>query len=163
MYLDVHSKAILGRGQPGLMRLILSWIMPLVQDRSLDLLTSSPSRYYCTTGASVVMLGICVIVCNHMNNNKGAIDIRLLQNNNDKTTTIIMIIIYKNNIVLFLYSYTSNGKCFRLFNAYLYLSNHINACMFYFQYKKQSWARRSTINEYFSCYYVFFCGQRYIR
>ena len=38
-------KAILGRGQPGVMRWILLWIMPLVQDRSLDLLTSSPARY----------------------------------------------------------------------------------------------------------------------
>ena len=36
-------KAILGRGQPGLMRRFLLWILPLVQDRSLDLLTSSPS------------------------------------------------------------------------------------------------------------------------
>ena len=29
----------------------LLWIMPLVQDRSLDLLTSSPARYHCTTDA----------------------------------------------------------------------------------------------------------------
>ena len=40
-------KAILGRGQPGLMRWILLWIMPLVQDRLLDLLTSSPECYHC--------------------------------------------------------------------------------------------------------------------
>ena len=31
---------------------ILLWIMPLVQDRSLDLLTSNAARYYCTTDAS---------------------------------------------------------------------------------------------------------------
>ena len=43
-------KAILGWGQPGLMRWILLWIMPLVQDRLLDLLTSSPACYDCTTG-----------------------------------------------------------------------------------------------------------------
>ena len=46
----LHCKAILGRGQPGLMRWIL-WNMPLVQDRSLDLLTSSPVRYHCATDA----------------------------------------------------------------------------------------------------------------
>ena len=34
-------KATLGRGQLALMRWILFWNMPLVQDRSLDLLTSS--------------------------------------------------------------------------------------------------------------------------
>ena len=37
-------KAILARGQPGLMRWILLWIM---QDLSLDLLISSPARYHC--------------------------------------------------------------------------------------------------------------------
>ena len=42
-------KAILGWGQPGLMGWILLWILPLVQDRSLDLLASSTSRYHCTT------------------------------------------------------------------------------------------------------------------
>ena len=36
------SKTILGRGQPGLMRWFLLWMMPLVQDRSLDLLASGP-------------------------------------------------------------------------------------------------------------------------
>ena len=44
-------KAILGQGQPGLMRWILLWTMPPVQDRSLDLLTSSLARYHCTTDA----------------------------------------------------------------------------------------------------------------
>ena len=39
--------AILGRRQYGLMRWILLWIMPLVQNHS-DLLTSSPVRYHCT-------------------------------------------------------------------------------------------------------------------
>ena len=34
-----------------LMRWILLWIMPLVQDQSLDLLISSPSRYHCVTDA----------------------------------------------------------------------------------------------------------------
>ena len=42
-------KAILGRGQPGLMKWFLLWIMALVQDRSVDMLTSSPARYHCTT------------------------------------------------------------------------------------------------------------------
>ena len=46
MILD--CKAILGRGQPGRMTWILLWIMPLAQDRSLDLLISSPTRYHCT-------------------------------------------------------------------------------------------------------------------
>ena len=46
-------KAVLGRGQPGLMRWILLWIMPPVQDRSLDLLTRSPARYYCTMDSSL--------------------------------------------------------------------------------------------------------------
>ena len=44
-------KAILGRGQPGLMVLILLWIVPLVQDRSLDLLTSSLARCHSTSDA----------------------------------------------------------------------------------------------------------------
>ena len=43
----LHCKAILGRGRPGLMRWILVWIMPQMQDCSLDLLTSSPLRYHC--------------------------------------------------------------------------------------------------------------------
>ena len=38
-------------GQPGLMRWILIWNMPLVQDWSLDLLTCSPARYHCTKDA----------------------------------------------------------------------------------------------------------------
>ena len=44
-------KAILRRGQPELMRWILLWIMLLVQDQSLDLLTSSPARYHCAMDA----------------------------------------------------------------------------------------------------------------
>ena len=40
-------KAILNRGQPGLMRLILLSIMPQVQHWSLVLLTCSPVRYQC--------------------------------------------------------------------------------------------------------------------
>ena len=39
------------RGQPGLIRLIVLWIMPLLRDRSLNLFTSSPARYLCTTNA----------------------------------------------------------------------------------------------------------------
>ena len=46
-----NCKAILGRGQPGRMRRILLWIMPLPQDLSLDLLTSSPALYHYTTDA----------------------------------------------------------------------------------------------------------------
>ena len=41
-----HCKAMLGRGYPGIMRWILFWIMPLLQDWSLDLLTSSPAQYH---------------------------------------------------------------------------------------------------------------------
>ena len=44
--------SILGREQPGLTGWILLWIMTLVQDRSLDLLTSSPAHYHCTTDAT---------------------------------------------------------------------------------------------------------------
>ena len=47
----LHCKAILGRGKPRLMRWILLWIMPQVQDRSLDLLACSPAHYHCTTDA----------------------------------------------------------------------------------------------------------------
>ena len=36
---------------PGIIRWILLWIMPLVQDRSLDLLASSPARYQWITDA----------------------------------------------------------------------------------------------------------------
>ena len=32
----------------------LLWIIPLAQDRSLDLLTSSPALYHCTTDASYI-------------------------------------------------------------------------------------------------------------
>ena len=45
------AKAILGRGQLGRMGWILLWIMPLMQERSLDLLISSPAHYHCTTAA----------------------------------------------------------------------------------------------------------------
>ena len=44
-------KAILCRGQPRLMRWILLLYMPLVQDRSLNLLTSSPMCYHYATDA----------------------------------------------------------------------------------------------------------------
>ena len=40
----------------GLLRWILFWIMPLVQDRLLDQLTISPARYHCTTAAPTVFL-----------------------------------------------------------------------------------------------------------
>ena len=39
----------LDREQFWLIRWILLWIMPTVQDQSLHLLTSSPARYYCAT------------------------------------------------------------------------------------------------------------------
>ena len=45
---------MLDRGQPGLMRWILLWIMPLVQDRLLDLLASSPAHYHCATAAPII-------------------------------------------------------------------------------------------------------------
>ena len=45
-------KAILGRGQPVLMRWLLLWIMPLAQDRSIDLLVSCSTRYHCTADVS---------------------------------------------------------------------------------------------------------------
>ena len=44
-------KAILCRGQPGLMIWNLSWIMLLMQDQSLELFTSRPARYHCATDA----------------------------------------------------------------------------------------------------------------
>ena len=47
----LHCKAILSPGQPGLTKWILLWIMPLVQDYSLDLLTCSPVRYHWATDA----------------------------------------------------------------------------------------------------------------
>ena len=50
-----HNSALLRlywSGDHGRMRWILLWNMPLVQDRSLDLLASSPTRYQCTTDAS---------------------------------------------------------------------------------------------------------------
>ena len=56
-------KAILGRRHPGLMRWILLGIMPLVQDRSLDLLISSPARYHCTTDAPIVRVLVHLMFC----------------------------------------------------------------------------------------------------
>ena len=47
----LHWKAILGWGQPRPMRSILLGVMPLVQNRSLNLLTSSPAHYHCTADA----------------------------------------------------------------------------------------------------------------
>ena len=44
----LYCKAILSRRQPGQLRWILLWIMPLVQDGSLYLLASSTARYHCT-------------------------------------------------------------------------------------------------------------------
>ena len=46
-------KVILGWGQLGLMNWILWRIMSQVQDRSLDLLTSSPALYHCTTDVPI--------------------------------------------------------------------------------------------------------------
>ena len=46
----LHCKAIYwALGQPGILRWILLWIMPPVQDRSLHVLTSSPACYHCNT------------------------------------------------------------------------------------------------------------------
>ena len=50
------------RRQPGLKRWILLWIMPLVQDRSLDLLASIPARYHCTTDAALLMKKSVIIM-----------------------------------------------------------------------------------------------------
>ena len=58
----LHCTATLGRGQPGLMKSILVWIMSQVQDWLLYLLTSTPACYHCVTTApyqislSLVML-----------------------------------------------------------------------------------------------------------
>ena len=46
------TEAKLGQRQPGRMRWILLWIMPLVQDWSLDLLASNLACYHCTMAAS---------------------------------------------------------------------------------------------------------------
>ena len=43
-------------GQPGLIRKILLWIMSLVLDWSLDLLTSSPAHYHCANGYTHILL-----------------------------------------------------------------------------------------------------------
>ena len=47
-------KAILGRGQPRLIGWILLWIMPMVQNQSLDPLTSSPVHYHCAKDAPLM-------------------------------------------------------------------------------------------------------------
>ena len=47
---------ILGKGQPGVLRWILLWIMSLMQHRALDLLSSSPACHHCTTDVPVEML-----------------------------------------------------------------------------------------------------------
>ena len=44
----LHCKAIMGRGQTGLMRCSLVWIMPQVQDWSLDQYTCSKACYHWT-------------------------------------------------------------------------------------------------------------------
>ena len=52
-----------GPGQPGLMRLILLWIMPLVQDRSLDLLTNSSSLplYYGCPSKKIIKTDVHIV------------------------------------------------------------------------------------------------------
>ena len=50
----LHCKAILGH--PRLMRWILVWMIPQVQDRSLDLVTCSPTHYYCITIALFIVI-----------------------------------------------------------------------------------------------------------
>ena len=47
----MHCEAILGQGQSRLMRWILVWIIPQVQDQSLNLLICSPVPYHCATAA----------------------------------------------------------------------------------------------------------------
>ena len=49
----VHCKAKLGRRQPGR-------AMLLAQDRSIDLLASTPLRHHCTTDSSIMCLNISV-------------------------------------------------------------------------------------------------------
>ena len=63
----LHCKAKLGRGQLG--RILLG-IIPLAQDRSRDLLSSSPARYHCSTDApsrlkkkNLSFVCVCVCVC----------------------------------------------------------------------------------------------------
>ena len=55
--MTLHCKAILGQGHLGLMRWNLVWMMPQVQDWSLDLLTCSPVRCHCTTAAPLFWWG----------------------------------------------------------------------------------------------------------
>ena len=52
----ICTKAILGRGQPGLIRWIMLWIIPLVQYLLVDLLTSSPACYHCTTISPLIAI-----------------------------------------------------------------------------------------------------------
>ena len=49
---------ILGRGQPGAYEMNFVMIHALVQDRSIDLLTSSPARYHCATDAPLCHVNI---------------------------------------------------------------------------------------------------------
>ena len=52
----------MGRGHPGLMKWILLWNMPLVQDRSRHMLTISPMRYHCTTDAPTHVIFTCTMM-----------------------------------------------------------------------------------------------------
>ena len=58
-FLDREARLV--RVQLVVMRWTLIWIMPLMQDRSLDLLTYSPSRYHCAlsnTEPETVWIGL---------------------------------------------------------------------------------------------------------
>ena len=66
-------KAILSRGQPGHMRWILLWILPLVQNRSLELLasvTTIPRNLYGHTIVYGIMLCVplCTVIIDNTNN-----------------------------------------------------------------------------------------------
>ena len=54
----LHCKAILGWRQAGLMRWILLWIEPLVQDQSLNLLICSPACYYCPPNTHTLSVNV---------------------------------------------------------------------------------------------------------
>ena len=63
-------KAKLGQGHPGLMRWILLWVMPLVQECSLILLISSPVRYHWITDAPTPCdryIGVFLLFQQHQN------------------------------------------------------------------------------------------------
>ena len=49
-----HDSALV-RHNLGVNEMNLLWIMALVQDRSLNLLTSSPARYHCSKDAPAVV------------------------------------------------------------------------------------------------------------